>query len=263
MSLEGRTEAVAVDIAGDTAVVRFMPAGDGTISNRGAALLGDALARLLADRAVRAVVITGAADGIFIRHANLGQIVRAARALEQGADRNAFLDSPFSRLGKLLDAAEKPVIAAINGTCMGGGLEIALACTMRIAQRGVTAIGLPETRLGIPPGAGGPQRLARLIGAHRTRLFVLEGRVIDADEALNLGIVDALADDTVAEALRRAGPLNRASAPVVAEIMRQTRPDDSDALESNLLGFADCLQLEGAGDTIERIEQSRRAIEFL
>ncbi len=263
MPLEGRTEAVAVDLADEAAVVRFMPAGDGTISNRGAALLGDALTRLLEDSAVRAIVITGAVDGIFIRHANLGQIVRAARALEQGADRNAFLDSPFSRLGKLLDAAEKPVIAAINGACMGGGLEIALACTMRIAQRGVTAIGLPETRLGIPPGAGGPQRLARLIGTHRARLFVLEGRVIDAVAAHDLGILDALAADPVAEALRHATRLNRAPAPVVAEIMRQMRPQDDSALDANLLGFADCLLSDGTADTIERIDQTRRAIELL
>lgn len=263
MSLEGRTEAVAIDVAGEAAVVRFMPADNGTISNRGAALLGDALARLLGDDAVRAVVITGAAEGIFIRHANLGQIVRAARALEQGADRNAFLDSPFSRLGKLLDAAEKPVIAAINGTCMGGGLEIALACTMRIARHGITAIGLPETRLGIPPGAGGPQRLARLIGAHRARLFVLEGRVVDAAGALDLGIVDELADDPVAEALRAAVQLNRAPAPIVAEIMRQMRPLDDDALEANLLGFADCLLSEGTADTLERIDAAQRAIESL
>jgi enoyl-CoA hydratase/carnithine racemase len=263
MSLEGRTEAVAVDIAGDAAVLRFMPAGDGTISNRGAALLGDALARLLDDETIRAVVITGAADGIFIRHANLGQIVRAARALEQGADRNAFLDSPFARLGKMLDASEKPVIAAINGTCMGGGLEIALSCTMRIAQRDVTAIGLPETRLGIPPGAGGPQRLARLIGAHRARLFVLEGRVVDAAEAVDLGIADILADDPVAEALNQASLLNCASAPVVAEVMRQTRSADGEALEANLLGFADCLLLDGVSDAVDQIDQSHRAIEAL
>jgi enoyl-CoA hydratase/carnithine racemase len=263
MSLGGRAEAVAVDSVGDAAILRFMPAGDGTISNRGAALLGDALARLLADSAVRAVVITGAAEGIFIRHANLGQIVRAARAIEQGADRSAFLDSPFSRLGKMLDAAEKPVIAAINGTCMGGGLEIALACTMRVARHDVGAIGLPETRLGIPPGAGGPQRLARLIGLHRARIFVLEGRVVGADSALALGIVDALAGDPVAEALRRADQLTRAPAPVVAEIMCQTLPHDDLALERNLLGFADCLQVSGVADSIEMIERSGERLEAL
>lgn len=263
MSLEGQTEAIAVDLADEAAVVRFTPAGDGTISNRGAALLCDALTRLLDDDAIRAIVITGAVDGIFIRHANLGQIVRAARALEQGADRNAFLNSPFSRLGKLLDAAEKPVIAAINGACIGGGLEIALACTMRISHRSVTAIGLPETRLAIPPGAGGPQRLARLIGTHRARLFVLEGRVIDAVAAHDLGILDALADDPLAEALRCAAMLNRAPPPVVAEIMRQTQSQDGRALDDNLLGFADCLLVKGAVDDIERIDQSRQAIEFL
>lgn len=263
MSLDGRTEAVTIDRVGETAVVRFLPAADGTISNRGAALLGDALTRLLSDDSIRAVVITGAADDVFIRHASLGQIVRAARALQQGADRDAFLTSPFARLGKMLDAAEKPVIAAINGTCMGGGLEIALACTMRIAARGVTAIGLPETRLGIAPGAGGPQRLARLIGAHQARLFVLQGRVVGAAVACELGIVDALAEDPVAEALHHAEALNRSSAPVVAEIMRQLRPRDDDALGANLLGFADCLLSTDTANVIERIDREQQKIEHL
>jgi enoyl-CoA hydratase/carnithine racemase len=155
------------------------------------------------------------------------------------------------------------VIAAINGTCMGGGLEIALACTMRIASPLVDKIGLPEIRLGIPPGAGGPQRLARLMGAHRARLFVLEGRVTDAATALALGIIDEVADDALERAASYGAGFARRSPTVVAEILRQTRAKDADDVAENALGFARCLAEAGSGPALRAVSESGADIDSL
>lgn len=241
---------------GAVAIVTFHPARDGTISNKGAAALARIIEVELANAATRAIILTGAQAGVFIRHANLAQIARAAEAVASGnASEADFAGSPFATLGAMLDAANKPVIAAINGDCMGGGFEIALACTMRIAAASVRSIGLPEIRIGIPPGAGGPQRLARLVGAHRARLFTLEGRVANASGALALGLVDGVADDALAEAIMHAEAFADRSTTAVAEIMRQMCPSDAELIQNNIKGFARIL---GAAGTAERLADLAR-----
>ena len=257
-------ESVATEDHGAVAVMRFKPRDDGTISNKGADLLLRELDRLLADAGTRALVLTGAEPALFIRHANLGQIGRAGDALRAGlATEQDFLDTPFQSLCRLLDRAEKPVIAAINGDCMGGGLEIALACTARIAAPSIHAIGLPEIRLAIPPGSGGPQRLARLIGLHRARLFVLKGTVVSSEDAFAMGIVDELNDDPVAAAVELAGRFARRSPDAVAAIMRQMAPDDEAALKDNARAFAETLRSEDAAQMLEELLHSPRPIETL
>lgn len=257
-------ESVQLSRHGEVSLISFQPLSDGTISTIGAAALGQAIERDLCDDDVRAIVLTGASEGIFIRHGNLAEIGHAAAALASGAvTEEDFLASPFATLCALLDGATKPVIAAINGHCMGGGFEIALACTMRIAAKSTRAIGLPEIRIGIPPGVGGPQRLARLIGWHRARLFALDGTVVGAAEALAMGLVDAVADDAVEAAIRKAGGFATRSAPVVAEIMTQMRPTDGGHLRESILGFAHCLTAEGTTDAFARLAAANIAIEQL
>ena len=193
------------------AIVRFFNPPLGYISNRGASLVAAAIGAALDDDEVRAIVLTGGADDVFIRHADVAQISRAARALEDSQFEPAsWLDAPFPKLMALLDDAQKPVIAAINGVCMGGGFEIALACTMRIIGADVDRIGLPEIRIDIFPGSGGTQRLKRLVGWQRARLFALRGEVVAAEQALELGLASRsrvtrrIADTALR--LRRANP---------------------------------------------------------
>jgi len=93
-----------------------------------------------------------------------------------------------------LEALEKPLIAAINGTCVGGGLELALACDLRIAARSAR-FGLPENNLGLIPGIGGCSRLVKLVGFGRAKELVLTGEVVSADEALRCGLVNRVVDD--------------------------------------------------------------------
>ncbi|MGL5116452.1 MAG: 3-hydroxyacyl-CoA dehydrogenase NAD-binding domain-containing protein [Beijerinckiaceae bacterium] len=129
-------------------------------------------------------------------------ITGAGSAFAAGADAREFDAPPVEpHLPELLIRLERlPAIAAINGTALGGGLEIALACRYRIAAP-EAMLGLPEVTLGVVPGAGGTQRLPRIIGMARAAELITEGRVVSATEALGLGIIDAVAEDVVAAAL--------------------------------------------------------------
>lgn len=234
---------VTVERRGVVAVLRFSNPPDGYIANKGAGQMLEQMTQLLSDDAVRAVVVTGGQPGVFIRHAEVGQISRAAEALVDGRiEPQSFLAGPFPRLGHLIDAAEKPVIAAIDGVCMGGGFELALACTSRVASPAVTAIGLPEIRIGIFPGAGGTQRLPRLLGLHRARLFILQGAVVDARRALELGLVDELAPSALQRAIELASEYARRPAGAVAAVLRLTRDPQRLLFDEELLAFAELLR---------------------
>ena len=126
------------------------------------------------------------------------------RAFVAGADIRDFGkvpepdEQPKRAAGELIEGSAKPVVAAINGTAFGGGLELALTCHYRIAAPGAP-VGLPEIKIGLLPGGGGTQRLPRLIGAERAMQAILSGDPFDTDEALDLGIVDAIAEDDLVE----------------------------------------------------------------
>ncbi len=134
---------------------------------------------------VRAIVITGAGEKAFCAGADLKE--------RQGMTENdvrAQVELYRSELGPL-DRSPKPVVAAINGVAFGGGLELALVCDLRI-MAGHAQVALPETTLGIIPGAGGTQRLPRIIGEARAKEMILLGRKLSAEEALAWGIVNRI-----------------------------------------------------------------------
>ena len=144
-----------------------------------------------ADADVRALVLTGGIEGIFITHYDVSELVQASQAVQR-AERPARPPTvelhPVHRAFNRLQFLPKPVVAAINGVAMGGGCELALACDFRLMARG-GVIGLPEVRVGILPGAGGTQRLARLLGPARALELILLGKVVSAEEAEALGLV--------------------------------------------------------------------------
>jgi enoyl-CoA hydratase/carnithine racemase len=119
----------------------------------------------------------------------------AAMSSADMAARAPELTSAFDAIARI----PKPVVAAITGYALGGGCELALACDWRVAAPGAT-LGQPEINLGLIPGAGGTQRLARLVGPARAKDIVLSGRMVGAEEALAIGLVDRLADDPYAAA---------------------------------------------------------------
>ena len=144
----------------------------------GAAILDD----LRTDDAVRVVVFTGAGDKAFIAGADIAEFAdrTAITQREVMLDRGLF---------NSIDTMPKPVIAMINGYCLGGGCELALACDIRIASD-KASFGQPEINLGIIPGGGGTQRLTRLVGEGKAMELILTGAIIDAQTALTLGLVN-------------------------------------------------------------------------
>nr|WP_047165536.1 enoyl-CoA hydratase-related protein [Sphingomonas sp. Y57] len=156
------------------------------------------LAELDADPEVRAIVITGAGDRAFCAGADIKE---ARTRLSPVGERGKLMPTTWI---ESLDRVAKPVIAAIHGICLGGGLEIAMACDIRIAAANAK-LGLTETMLGLIPGGGGTQRLPRLIGMSRALDMLLTAEKIDAAEAFRIGLVTRLAgtrEEMLAEAMR-------------------------------------------------------------
>ena len=135
------------------------------------------------DAAVRGVIVTGAGEKAFIAGADISELasLTAVEAEDSTRDGQAVLD--------LIENLGKPVIAAVNGFALGGGCETAMACTIRVASENAK-FGQPEVRLGIIPGAGGTQRLPRLIGKGRALKLILSGEIINAEEAHRIGLVN-------------------------------------------------------------------------
>ncbi len=145
--------------------------------------LDTALDNLKADQAVRAVLITGAGDKAFAAGADIQELARINAAEgQQLALRGQRVFSKIEQLGK-------PVIACINGFALGGGCELAMACTLRIASE-AARLGQPEVKLGLIPGYGGTQRLPRLIGRGAALKLLLTGDMVIAADALRLGLVE-------------------------------------------------------------------------
>jgi enoyl-CoA hydratase len=188
-----------------------------------------AVKALVDDDAVRAIVVTGGMEGIFIRHYDVGELSNASDNLENAAApapapaADAERVAGFADLIDLVASAPKPVIAAINGLCMGGGFEFSLACDIRIAATSAPSIGLPETRVGIFPGGGGTQRLPRMIGEAKAVEFILRGRVVDGPTAGEMGLVHEVVDDPVARALEIAAEFEARGADGLAFAKRLTR----------------------------------------
>lgn len=164
--------------------------------------LDAALRGAAADDAVRCVVITGAGERAFSAGADIDE--QAGFTPPQALDHMRWGQALFGRL-ELLD---KPTIAAINGYALGGGLELALACDVRIASH-TAQVGLPEVTLGNLPGWGGTQRLPRLIGASHAKLIALSGQRVGAARCLELGLVNAVQrrDELLRETLALAGAI--------------------------------------------------------
>jgi enoyl-CoA hydratase len=135
------------------------------------------------DPAIGAVIITGAGEKAFVSGADIEELsLLAATDAKEHALRGQHVLELVENMGK-------PVIAAINGYALGGGCELAMACTLRVAAD-TARLGQPETKLGIIPGYAGTQRLSRLVGKGRAMELILTGRMVDAQEALAIGLVN-------------------------------------------------------------------------
>jgi len=177
--------------------------------------MGDALTEALdqfaGDPNVRVVIVTGGAPGYFNRHFSIPTLIQIAEALRvsgrQWPEKATYNSGFFDKAMALCESMPKPVIAAISGTALAGAFEFALSCDLRIAEDGDYLIGLPEAELGLLPGAGGTQRLPRIIGTPAALMHILMGQPLNPREAERKGLVH----ETVSgKALDRAMEIARA-----------------------------------------------------
>jgi len=178
--------AVVLDKKNAVAVVKVSrPEAMNALNSGTLAELLDTAGTLAGDASIRAVVLTGEGDQAFVAGADIGEM----RGMTAEQARR------FSLLGRRVTAAieksPKPWIAAVNGHALGGGCELALACDIRFAADNAS-LGQPEVGLGITPGFGATQRLPRVVGMGWAKFMCLSGRPIDADEALRIGLVQAV-----------------------------------------------------------------------
>jgi len=149
--------------------------------------LGDCLNKVRADDAIRVLILTGAGEKAFIAGADINELSQQTPV--KGREFTLYGQEIIHRLETL----GKPAIAAINGFALGGGCEVALACTLRIASRNAK-LGQPDVKLGIIPGYGGSQRLPRLCGKGVAHELILTGEMITAEEALRVGLVNRVVE---------------------------------------------------------------------
>ena len=175
--------------------------------------LRDELSALAEEHDVRVVVLTGAGDRAFIAGADIKYMsgLGVGEAMEWGALGH--------EAGRLLETMPKPTIAAMNGFALGGGCELALACDIRYASS-TAKLGQPEVNLGIIPGWGGTQRLARVCGLGVAKELIFTGRTVDADEALRIGLVNAV-HDPVLDKARETAQLLATKSPVALRVMKR------------------------------------------
>ena len=220
--------------------------------------LGEIGRELAADRSLRVCLLTGAGEKAFCAGADL----KERQGMSRGQVRE-MLSAYRSELGWLA-SSDFVSVAAINGAALGGGLELALGCDLRIAAP-LAVFGLPETGLGIIPGAGGTQRIARLIGESRALDLVLTGRRVDASEALALGLVNRIAPSAellVESALKWLEPVAEgapiAQSAALAAVRAATRLPLEQGLDFERAAYERCLSSADREEALLALSEKRK-----
>jgi enoyl-CoA hydratase len=211
------------------------------------------------DDDARAIVIQGAGDRAFVAGADISEFP----ALREGASQEGGSARGIQKLGQRMDAARTPFVAAIHGFCLGGGLELAMCCDIRVASEDAK-LGQPEIKLGLIPGGGGTQRLPRLVGLGRAMLLNLTGDPIDAATAYDWRLVEKVVPREelretalgIASTIAERSPV---SVSVLRELARTTRDLSlEEGLRREADGFRRCLAsadgAEGVAAFLEKRE---------
>jgi enoyl-CoA hydratase len=252
---------VTTELDGSVAVVTIDHPPVNALS---APLLGELeseVERLDRDDAVRAIVLLGAGERAFVAGADISEFpslrdAAAAEGQEQGSARG------IQKLGHRMDAARTPFVAAIQGFCLGGGLELAMCCDIRVASEDAQ-LGQPEIKLGLIPGGGGTQRLPRLVGIGRALLLNLTGNFIDARTAYDWGLVEKVVPrDELRETALGIARTIASRSPVAVGILRELARTTRDlSLEEGLRreadGFRRCLESEDGAEGVAAFLEKR------
>jgi enoyl-CoA hydratase len=201
--------------------------------------LSDALGRLEADRSVRTIVLTGSGSKAFVAGADISEFSSFSKEQGQQLSRDGQ-----EKLFDLVENMSKVVIGAINGFALGGGLELAMSCHFRYASESAR-MGLPEVTLGVIPGYGGTQRLPMLVGKGMAMDMLTTGRMIKADEALRIGLVNRVCapDELLEECIKTAEKISANSSSAIAEAIKAVNAgmiDRSQGYEQEKISFGHC-----------------------
>jgi enoyl-CoA hydratase len=218
----------------------------------GAAVLDE----LRTDDSARVVVLTGAGDKAFIAGADIAEFAERT-AIQQ---REVMLDRS---LFNAIDGFPKPIIAMVNGYCLGGGCEVALACDLRVAGD-KASFGQPEINLGIIPGGGGTQRLTRLVGEGKAMEMILTGEIINADTALAIGLVNHVvpADQLESKTMEIANRMAEKS-PIALRLAKESvklasRSNLDEGLRREVDLFALCFSSEDKNEGVRAFLEKRK-----
>jgi enoyl-CoA hydratase len=253
---------------GTTAIVRLFNPPQGFMDEAMESELMQALGTLEAWKDGRVVVITGAEPGMFVRHYDVAILQKRSQAMiERGKSFSVERPVPKSVIHHCIERIENSpliFIAALNGTAMGGGFELALGCDIRLAQNGDYQLGLPELNLGLLPGAGGTQAMASLIGTGPALFNLLTAKVFSPQELLSAGLVSACTDDVMAEALRLASQIEavpfRACANIKKLVRNAPRWSHADGLAAERTLFCDCMVDPMAQPLMDDVVSRKRTI---
>jgi enoyl-CoA hydratase len=233
------TEGVLLERDGYLAIVTVnRPSKLNALDNQTIAELDATFAAIDVDDSVGAVIVTGAGEKAFVAGADIAELKKqGVLDGKENARRGQALTLRIER-------CQKPVLAAVNGFALGGGLELALACDVRFAAS-TAKVGLPEVSLGIIPGYGGTQRLPRLVGSGNALQLILQGDPIDAAEALRIGLVNGVFEPeelmdkvkSIANRMVMRGPTALSLAKQAVRRGAQMPMADALALEADLFGI--------------------------
>jgi enoyl-CoA hydratase len=211
------------------------------------------LDRLDADEGTRAIVIRGAGDRAFVAGADIKEFPSLREsASSDGSPRG------IQRVGARMDELRTPTIAAIHGFCLGGGLELAMACDIRVATEDAQ-LGQPEIKLGLIPGGGGTQRLPRLVGRGRAQLLNMTGDPISGAQAYEWGLVERVGGlDAALEIARTIAERSPHSLAVLKELARETRDVPLEqGLAREAEGFIRCLTSDDGAEGVSAFIEKR------
>jgi enoyl-CoA hydratase len=208
-----------------------------------------------ADNSVGGVILTGAGQRAFVAGADISELDVLDKAGAQTMARNAH-----NNVFNLIESGNKPVIAAINGFALGGGLELAMACHIRIASENAK-IGLPEVTLGLIPGYGGTQRLTKLIGKGKAFEMIMTADMMTADQAQFFGLVNHVVDQD--ELMSKAEDimkkiLTRAPLAIAAAITAINAAGSAGGFDAEINQFANCFDTEDRREGVFAFLQKRK-----
>lgn len=258
--VEWMTEVIKVQIEQGVAIVKIDNPPMNVLSNQVLEELSIVFTELQQNNDVVTVILTGEGEVAFMGGADIKAFPSRIKGEDEETEQAVTAMAVFNLIEKL----PKPTIAVLNGYTLGGGLELALTCDFRIAEEHAK-IGLPEIKLGLIPGAGGTQRLPRIVGESKAKLIMFTGKSLSAEEAKELGIVEDIAakGEGINSALQLANQFGKYSLQSLKRIKqavnigRELTLEEALHLEEQL--FSEVMQTKDAKEGIQAFIEKRKA----